>query len=425
MPRKVRDSSLETRTARAKLKARHKPYYRLIAPGLHIGYRKPRSGPGAWVARRYGGDGKYSVENLRTVDGLLVLADDYSDADGARVLTFAQAQQKATGSRRPKDGPHTVNDIVDAYLDVLEGEGRSPNALRDARYRIDAFVRPALGMLSVGALTTERLRRWRDDLAMTPGRLRSPRNGAQNHRPTPQGDAVRQRRVSANRTWTVLRAALNRAFRDGKIDSDIAWRRVDPFKNVNTARIRYLTVAEAQRLINACDQEFRPLVRAALLTGCRYGELARLQVRDFNLDAGNVAIHKSKSGKARHVILTAEGVDLFRDLTIGKSGDALIFTRSGGRPWGASNQAYCMKAAIKRAKITPSLGFHALRHTYASLSVMGGMSLPVLARNLGHSTTAMCELHYAHLSPSYMADSVRRHAPTFGYVSENKVATIR
>src|SRR6516225_1262667 len=96
MPRKVRDSSLETRTARAKLKARHKPYYRLIAPGLHIGYRKPRSGPGAWVARRYGGAGNYSVENLRTSDGLLVLADDYSDADGARVLTFAQAQQKAS-----------------------------------------------------------------------------------------------------------------------------------------------------------------------------------------------------------------------------------------------------------------------------------------------------------------------------------------
>jgi integrase len=308
---------------------------------------------------------------------------------------------------------------------VLEGEGRSPNALRDARYRIDAFIRPGLGKALVGALTTERLRRWRDDLAMRPGRLRSPRNGLQNHRPTPQGDAIRQRRVSANRTWTVLRAALNRAFRDGKIDSDIAWRRVDPFKNVNTARIRYLTVAEAQRLLNGCDQEFRPLVRAALLTGARYGELARLQARDLNLDAGTVAIQKSKSGKARHVILTAEGVGLFRDLTIGKPGDALIFTRSGGRPWGTSNQAYHMQAAIKRAKIAPPVGFHTLRHTYASLSVMAGMPLPVLARNLGHATTAMCELHYAHLSPSYLADTIRKHAPAFGYESSSNVTAIR
>ncbi len=48
------------------------------------------------------------------------------------------------------------------------------------------------------------------------------------------------------------------------------------------ARIRYLTVAEAQRLINASDPEFRPLVRAALETGCRYSELTRLEVQDFN-----------------------------------------------------------------------------------------------------------------------------------------------
>src|SRR5262245_32224786 len=97
MPRKVRDSNLETRTARARLRVAHKPYFRLIEPGLHLGYRKLASGPGTWLARRYIGDGRYAAENLRTADGALVLADDFQDADGARVLSFAQAQQAARG----------------------------------------------------------------------------------------------------------------------------------------------------------------------------------------------------------------------------------------------------------------------------------------------------------------------------------------
>ena len=41
MARSVRDSTLDSRTARSRLKARRKPYYRLLGPGLHLGYRKP------------------------------------------------------------------------------------------------------------------------------------------------------------------------------------------------------------------------------------------------------------------------------------------------------------------------------------------------------------------------------------------------
>ncbi len=70
---------------------------------------------------------------------------------------------------------------------------------------------------------------------------------------------------------------------------------------------RYLSVAEARRLVNACDEEFRPWVRAALETGARYGELARLVVTDFNPDGGTISVRKSKTGKARHIILTDEG----------------------------------------------------------------------------------------------------------------------
>ena len=45
MPRKMRDAALETRTARSRLKVAHKPYFRLIEPGLHLGYRKLAAAP--------------------------------------------------------------------------------------------------------------------------------------------------------------------------------------------------------------------------------------------------------------------------------------------------------------------------------------------------------------------------------------------
>jgi len=427
MPRKVRDAALETRTARGRLKVRHKPYFRLIEPGLHLGYRKLNSGPGTWVARRYLGVGEYRTENLRTIDGAIILADDFDEADGKRILNFAQAQQKARGARKTKSGAITVSDVLDDYLRFLDGDGRSRKAFTTARHRIEALVRPQLGKINVGALTPERLRHWRDEIARAPARIRTGKGQEQKFRAdSPDDDnAQRARRASANRVWNILRAALNHGFRDGRIESDLAWRKVKPFSNVESARIRYLTVNEAKRLINACDAEFRPLVQAALYTGARYGELARLQAQDFNLDAGTIAVRKSKSGKARHIILTDEGAALFRDLTAGKPGDALILTRADGQPWSDSNQLGRMSGAVKRAKIAPAVTFHGLRHTYASLAVMDEMPLPVLARNLGHSTTRMCELHYAHMAPSYMADAIRKHAPNFGYVSDNKVTPIR
>jgi integrase len=419
LPRQVRDSNLETRTARSRLKTRHKPYFRLIEPGLHLGYRKLTSGPGTWIVRRYTGDGAYVVSNLRSADGELVIADDYAEQDGERVLSFAQAQQRARSGRHARAGAYTVADAMDDYFRFLEGDGRSKHSIYDARRRDEVLIRPDLGKVKVAALTTDRLRHWRDKLVTTAPRLRTRKGETQRYgHLSDADDARRARRASANRTWTVLRAALNHAFNDGKCDSDIAWRKVKPFRKVDCARVRYLSVAEARRLINACDLKFRPLVQAALQTGARYGELCRLTVADFNADVGTLAIQESKSGQARHIVLTDEGRAFFQQITAARLGDEPLFQRQ----WGMSHQLRPMKDAVKRAKIKPAVSFHGLRHTWASLSVMAGMPLMVVARNLGHADTRTVEKHYGHLAPSYVANAVRRSAPRFGKIASNVTA---
>jgi hypothetical protein len=56
---------------------------------------------------------------------------------------------------------------------------------------------------------------------------------------------------------------------------------------------------------------------------------------------------------------------------------------------------------------------------------MKGVGLSVIAAQLGHADTRMTEKHYAHLAPSYVADTIRAHFPTLGIVKDATVVTIK
>jgi integrase len=425
MARTLKDAKLDTRNSRQRLRKRREPYWRSISEGLAIGYRKGNKG-GTWIARHYSAEHGRRYSSVGT-------ADDKPDADGEHVLSFAQAQEAARtwfaelarhdrGDYR--SGSYTVRECLEDYAAWLHGHRKTA---RDARYRIETLIAPKLGDIRCDRLTTAEIQKWLRDLAASPARLRSKKDAKRpNFRELNKADhdAIRRRRSSANRTLTVLKAALNRAWREGKVRSDDAWRRVEPFEEADAARVRYLTVAEAKRLLNACDPDFRLLAQAALVTGARYGELAALRVADFNPDSGTIHVRTSKSGKGRHIVLNDEGVALFKALSAGKPGDALLLPKVTGTAWNASHQARPMAAACKRARITPAASFHVLRHTWASLAVMAGAPLMVLARNLGHADTRMVERHYGHLAPSYIADAIRATAPRFGIKPDSNVAPI-
>ena len=126
-------------------------------------------------------------------------------------------------------------------------------------------------------------------------------------------------------------------------------------------------------------------------------------------------MRKSKANKDRHIVLTDEGRAFFAQLSAGRLASDLLL----GREWKKANQSDPMKAACKRAKIEPAVGFHQLRHTWASLSAMNGVPLFVIAKALGHSDTRMVEKHYGHLSQSYVAEAIRKGAPRFGFKPSN------
>jgi integrase len=422
--RTIRDQRLDSKEARKKLKPSGKPYWRLLDEGVHFGYRKGQSG-GKWVVRLYKGNQQYVVETIGNAD------DGASDADGVSILSFAHGQARARSlaelrrkgiatTPTPAAAAESVYRVGDCIADYLDWMQHSRKSAADARYRANRIILPTLGELACIDLSTELIQKWLRHEAKSAARIRSKKGKEgevvkQRTKAVPTDpEAQRKRRASSNRTLTILKAALNRAWREGKIASDAAWRRVEPFEEADAARVRYLTIAEAQRLINTSAADFRLLVRAALATGARYGELASLRVSDFNSDSGTLHIRTSKSGKGRHIVLADEGVALFASQAAGRLSNAPLLSKEDGGEWKAAHQARPMKAACKAARIEPEANFHCLRHTYASHAIMNGAPLLVVAKNLGHSDTRMVERHYGHLAPSYIADAIRAAAPKFG-----------
>jgi integrase len=421
MARTVRNAKLDTRSARARLLAKKSGYWVPITRGFALGYRKGPKGS-VWLARLI--DGKERRE------ATLGSADDALDADGERILDYAQAQAKARNWLASLDaegtaGPYTTARCLDDY--IADYKRRGGKALDRLEITADAFIRPQLGAHEIDSLTPAIIREWHAALAEAPARLRTRKTAKRrNVREIDfdNPDDVRQRRASANRILGVLKAALNLSFREGLAASDEAWRRVKPFREASASKIRYLDHAEAQRLVNACEPVFRPLVQCALLTGCRYGEIVGFRVSDFDRDAGTVSVRASKAGCPRHVILTEDGITLFEWHIAGRDGRAPVFTRSDGGLWGRSHQHRPLREACQRAGISPPASFHILRHTYATHLLRAGAPLPVIAANVGHSDTRMTERHYAHLVPSHVAEVIRATMPKLGLVEHSPIVPL-
>lgn len=420
MARIVQDVKLAKREQRLRLEPRKKPYWMTLNEGEHLGYYRGAR-VGKWVARyrRAGTLGNYQETTIAE-------ADDAADADGAVILNFRQAQDAArqwfgglerNGGRRA--GAYTVSDALDDYLAGFQGRD-----IANTRRRIEAIIRPDLGAHDVTKLTTKLIADWLLSLANAPARLRTARDAVQNVRVTADTDeARRRRRSSANRILTILKAALNCAYRNGRVQADDAWRRVKPFAKADAPKLRYLSDDEARRLVNACDQAMRPLLQAALLTGARYSELTGLEARDFDRQSQTLWLRETKAGVARAVYLEGEGVRLFDQATAGKKTSDLIFPRPDGKRWGPSQQARPLAAACVAAKLE-STGFHDLRRTYGARLALRGVPMAVIAEALGHADERITRRHYAHLSKSYVADTVRGAVAGLGIVDEGAVVRL-
>lgn len=442
MGRIKRDARIDTRTQRAKLAARSEPYWTSLEPRRHLGFRKGAKGAGMWVAKLYDPELKPDTQQ-RT----LGVADDLAEADGRDILSFAQAQAVArkwiedrkrlaeleANGEIQHTGPYTVSDAMTDYL--KDAELRGMKSLHEARTTIKAHILPELGAVQVSKLSRRRIQEWHLALAARPRRKAGKLRDATAFLEGPRTeDEKRARKATANRILATLKAALNHAYKEDRITGLTPWREAGPFKAVTSARTRFLSANEQRRLISACEAEFRDLVVAALMTGCRYGELTRLRMRDFDELKGQVFVAPGKTSKSRWVVLTPEGAKWFQAKIAGQPGEALLLTRGVVRrttraetldegAWGSHDQKPLMDRACETACLE-RLTFHELRHTYASALVNKGMPLLQVAALLGHSDTRMVERHYGHLCPRALEEAVRQYGQSIGLEPYQHIQTL-
>ena len=378
--------NLETREQRKALDPRDAPYYKDVAKGVAVGYRKGVNGA-TWSVRVFNGNRYHKTQ--------IGAADDTVPADGLTVFVWKDALRIALAEPAKADAytaKYSVEQCVADYLTHRRARTRSAESLKIDEWRLKKFVEN-FGDIQVSDLTTNDLQRWRDRL-VTPPSVDPAITEAQRR------DKLRASQGSANRIWSICRAALNQAFRTGRVDADLAWRRIQPFHDVDEPRKRFLSVAEANRLLGSCKGPFRDLAQAALLTGLRNGELVRLTVGQFQKTRLEVPTGKTKT---RFVPLTAQGVTHFKKLTKNRAAADLALPNQDGKPWTRRQIAQGMRDACAVANLDAPTTFYDLPRSYGSLLANAHANDATIAHALGHADRRMTRRHYAHLLDSVVA----------------------
>lgn len=175
----------------------------------------------------------------------------------------------------------------------------------------------------------------------------------------------------------------------------------------------FLDFDEAERLVRAADTNARVMILCALKTGMRIGELIALRWGDVDLDAGHLMVRRSyyrgtigapKSGKDRKIPISRALESALRAHRHDRS-EIVFCDPDRGGDYLRNNRVYAPLAKAYKAAGLRHIGWHVLRHTFASHLVMRGVPLKVVQELLGHATIQMT-MRYSHLSPSLHRDAV-------------------
>jgi integrase len=387
MARRLRSPTLETRTARLKLKVRRKPYFISVAPGISLGYRR-NLGPGSWLVRCADGKGGAWTQGFAT-------ADDFEDAAGD-VLGFWAAQTRARelvrGKATDASKPILVDEALTEYGRDLQIRGGGIAQVDRVRKQLT----PALLARPVGQLVMRELRRWRDAQLATglaPG--------------------------SVSRACRTFKACLNyAAAQDTSITNKSAWTLgLASLPDSHVARTdAVLSDDEVRAVVAACyaaSPRLGLLVEVLAVTGCRPVQAARLRVGD--LQADRVMLPRSAKGKGkkridrRPIPLPPGLIDKLKAAAGDRPADAPLLLRRDGEAWRSTNSDHSRPfanalAAAGLPKVIP----YALRHT--SIVRMLSRAVPARVCADAHDTSvSMLERNYAKFIADY-SDTVLRAA---------------
>jgi integrase len=210
--------------------------------------------------------------------------------------------------------------------------------------------------------------------------------------------------ATTNKELQLVRHAFNLAVREWE------WCRSNPMHKVKLETIhnqvdRWLTAEEEAMLLHASPAWLQEIIRFALNTGMRQGEILALQWQDVDLYRGILVVMKSKNHERRTIPLNNIVFNLLSEKKGGSRPDGRVFVTGRGNPLRVRYLARTFTKARNRAGLM-DFRFHDLRHTFASRLVQKGIDLYKVQRLLGHKTGLMTQ-RYAHHCPESLREGVR------------------
>ena len=349
----------------------------------------------AGIARLRAGACEYTVWDSK-VAGLGVRVRP----SGSRTWIFHR--KSADGMRKMSFGPALLRKVEEVRRDCLAAAGAAhadegrrgkaplfrefvsdpwrgacydrckPSTQRGFRSILNSQLLPAFGSQRLDRITRVSVIQWFEKHSKT-----APRN--------------------ANRALTLLRLILNHALACGHVDANPA---CGIRRNPETQLNRFLSREEIRRLHIVLDRyaqgspsqaQQADIIRLLLLTGCRKNEIVRLRWEEVKDDS--LELRDSKTGP-RTVMLNGPARDIV-ERRMEQGVGPWVFP-SVNDPSRAQYHGLPLWYAVRREAGIEDVRLHDLRHTVASQAVMNGVSLPVVARLLGHSNVRMT-MRYAHV----------------------------
>lgn len=217
---------------------------------------------------------------------------------------------------------------------------------------------------------------------------------------------LRNTPITANRVIASLSTLFNWCERSGlRPKHSNPTQGVERFKE--RSKERFLSPRELARLGIAIGRAERnqtesvfalAAIRLLIFTGCRRGEILELQWKDVKIERAMLLLPETKTG-ARPVYLSAPALSALAALPKVSNNPFVIVGEKQGQHLVNLRKTWLRLCRVARLS---DVRVHDLRHSFASVGVNGGASLPIIGKLLGHTKSSTTE-KYSHLS----ADPVR------------------
>ncbi|WP_160609024.1 site-specific integrase [Qipengyuania gaetbuli] len=223
-----------------------------------------------------------------------------------------------------------------------------------------------------------------------------------------------KRKTLAPATVEKLRVTLGRSYNLGR-QWGISGAEVNPVQGIprfkfDNARERYLTADEAQRLIlhahESTNERLGAIVELLLLTGARKTELLTAKWEHVDLERRSWFIPDTKTGKARHVPLSAMAMQVIETLPRIAGCPYMLANPQTKKPY--TDLKHPFDTARRKAGL-PNLRIHDLRHSAASFMVNAGIDLLAIGKVLGHADY-QSTMRYSHLANDTLRAAVEAGA---------------